>query len=49
MPKPVPFLWFNGRLEEAVTFYASVFPDSKVHHARALSRRIARRYRRARS
>ena len=32
MPKPTPFLWFNGRLEEAVTFYTSVFPDSKVHH-----------------
>jgi predicted 3-demethylubiquinone-9 3-methyltransferase (glyoxalase superfamily) len=30
MAKPTPFLWFNGRLEEAVTFYASVFPDSKV-------------------
>lgn len=31
MSKPTPFLWFNGRLEEAVAFYASVFPDSKVH------------------
>jgi predicted 3-demethylubiquinone-9 3-methyltransferase (glyoxalase superfamily) len=31
MSKPTPFLWFNGRVEEAVTFYTSVFPDSKVH------------------
>jgi predicted 3-demethylubiquinone-9 3-methyltransferase (glyoxalase superfamily) len=30
MSKPVPFLWFNGQVEEAVTFYSSVFPDSKV-------------------
>ena len=25
-----PFLWFDGRLEEAMQFYASVFPDSKL-------------------
>ena len=30
MSKPVPFLWFDGRVEEAVEFYTSVFPDSKV-------------------
>lgn len=26
----VPSLWFDGNLEEAITFYASVFPDAKV-------------------
>jgi len=31
MAKPTPFLWFDGRIEEAVEFYTSVFPDSKVH------------------
>lgn len=26
-----PNLWFNGNAEEAVEFYTSVFPDSKVN------------------
>lgn len=26
-----PFLWFDDNLEEAIDFYASVFPDAKVH------------------
>ncbi|MEO5913664.1 MAG: VOC family protein [Luteolibacter sp.] len=25
-----PFLWFDGRVEEAVTFYTSIFENSKV-------------------
>jgi predicted 3-demethylubiquinone-9 3-methyltransferase (glyoxalase superfamily) len=25
-----PFLWFDGRAEEAMTFYTAIFPDSKV-------------------
>ncbi len=25
-----PFLWFNGEVEEAVKFYVSLFPDSKI-------------------
>jgi predicted 3-demethylubiquinone-9 3-methyltransferase (glyoxalase superfamily) len=25
-----PFLWFNGQAEEAMNFYVSIFPDSKV-------------------
>jgi predicted 3-demethylubiquinone-9 3-methyltransferase (glyoxalase superfamily) len=25
-----PFLWFDGQAEEAMQFYTSVFPDSKV-------------------
>ncbi len=30
MQKITPFLWFNGRAEEAVNFYTSIFPDSKI-------------------
>lgn len=30
--KITPFLWFNGNLEEAVTFYLSIFKNSKVSH-----------------
>ena len=29
-PKISPFLWFDGRSEEAAEFYVSVFPNSKV-------------------
>ena len=28
--KITPFLWFDDRLEEAVKFYVSVFPNSKI-------------------
>lgn len=28
--KIVPFLWFDGQIEEAVTFYTSVFKDAQV-------------------
>jgi predicted 3-demethylubiquinone-9 3-methyltransferase (glyoxalase superfamily) len=34
MPKITPFLWFDGRVEEAVTFYTSVFKNAKVGHMR---------------
>jgi len=30
MQKIVPFLWFDGNAEEAVNFYVSIFPNSKV-------------------
>jgi predicted 3-demethylubiquinone-9 3-methyltransferase (glyoxalase superfamily) len=30
MPKITPSLWFDGRAEEAATFYASIFPDSRI-------------------
>lgn len=30
MQKITPFLWFNDNAEEAVNFYATVFPDSQV-------------------
>ena len=30
MPTPYPCLWFDGRAEEAATFYASLLPDSHV-------------------
>jgi predicted 3-demethylubiquinone-9 3-methyltransferase (glyoxalase superfamily) len=28
-----PFLWFNGNVEEAVRFYASVFPNTRIENA----------------
>lgn len=30
MPKITPFLWFDDQAEEAVDFYLSVFPSSRV-------------------
>ena len=30
MQKITPFLWFDDNAEEAVNFYASVFPDVKI-------------------
>lgn len=30
MPSITPFLWFDSRAEEAMTFYASIFPRSKI-------------------
>jgi predicted 3-demethylubiquinone-9 3-methyltransferase (glyoxalase superfamily) len=30
MQKITPFLWFDDNAEEAVNFYASIFPDSKI-------------------
>lgn len=30
MQKITPNLWFNGNAEEAINFYLSVFPDSKI-------------------
>lgn len=30
MQKITPFLWFDGKAEEAVTFYTSIFKNSKI-------------------
>ena len=30
MQKITPFLWFDGRAEEAANFYTSIFPNSKI-------------------
>lgn len=30
MPKITPFLWFDNQAEEAMNFYTSVFPNSKI-------------------
>lgn len=30
MPTITPFLWFNGHLEDAITFYTSIFDDALV-------------------
>jgi predicted 3-demethylubiquinone-9 3-methyltransferase (glyoxalase superfamily) len=32
MQKITPFLWFNNQAEEAVSFYASIFKNAKVHN-----------------
>ena len=37
MQKIVPFLWFDGRAEEAARFYVSVFKNSKVLSATPMS------------
>jgi predicted 3-demethylubiquinone-9 3-methyltransferase (glyoxalase superfamily) len=30
MPRITPFLWFDGKAEEAADFYVSVFPNSRI-------------------
>ena len=30
MPKITPFLWFDNQAEEAMSFYVSIFKNSKV-------------------
>jgi len=30
MPRITPFLWFGDQAEEAVDFYLSVFPNSRI-------------------
>ena len=30
MQKITPFLWFDGKAEEAMNFYVSIFKNSKV-------------------
>jgi predicted 3-demethylubiquinone-9 3-methyltransferase (glyoxalase superfamily) len=30
MTKPTPFLWFDSNAEEAMNFYVSLFPNSKI-------------------
>ena len=32
-----PFLWFDGNVEDAVRFYASVFPNTRIESASAMS------------
>jgi predicted 3-demethylubiquinone-9 3-methyltransferase (glyoxalase superfamily) len=35
-PKIIPFFWFPKEAEEAASFYASIFPNSRVNHVSAL-------------
>ena len=37
MHKITPFLWFDGRLEEAVAFYTGVFKNARVEYVNARS------------
>jgi predicted 3-demethylubiquinone-9 3-methyltransferase (glyoxalase superfamily) len=32
MQKITPFLWFDGKAEEAMNFYVSIFKNSKIGH-----------------
>ncbi|HMD99844.1 MAG TPA: VOC family protein [Terriglobia bacterium] len=32
MPRITPFLWFDGRAEEAANFYTSIFKNSKIRN-----------------
>ena len=34
MQKIIPFLWFDGRAEEAANFYVSIFKNSKIGKVR---------------
>jgi predicted 3-demethylubiquinone-9 3-methyltransferase (glyoxalase superfamily) len=36
MAKITPFIWYTKEAEEAATFYASIFPDSRVTRVTAL-------------
>ena len=37
MPTITPFLWFDGQAQEAMTFYTSIFNDSKVISSNPMS------------
>ena len=37
MDKITPFLWFDGKAEEAARFYVSVFPNSKITEVTPMS------------
>ncbi|MEO8622030.1 MAG: VOC family protein [bacterium] len=37
MNKVTPFLWFDGQIQEAATYYTSVFPNTKVLNASPMS------------
>ena len=37
MHKITPFLWFDGKLEEAVRFYTTVFSNSRVQNLNPMS------------
>ena len=43
MQKITPFLWFNGKAEEAVNFYVSIFRNSKVVESAAMETQAAAR------
>ena len=36
MQKVTPFLWFDGKAEEAAKFYAAIFKNSTVTHVSPL-------------
>jgi predicted 3-demethylubiquinone-9 3-methyltransferase (glyoxalase superfamily) len=38
MQKITPFLWFDGKAEEAMNFYTSIFKNSKIAEKQDLDR-----------
>ena len=42
MQKITPFLWFDGKAEEAMNFYISIFKNSKIVSVYAIWRSRAR-------
>ena len=40
MQKIVPFLWFDNQVEEALSFYTTVFKDAKVLHRTLVGDRL---------
>lgn len=42
MQKITPFLWFAGQAEEAVKFYTSIFPDSRIGRILRYSEEVAK-------
>jgi predicted 3-demethylubiquinone-9 3-methyltransferase (glyoxalase superfamily) len=37
MTKIVPFLWFDGKAQEAANFYVAIFKNSRIMHANPMS------------
>jgi predicted 3-demethylubiquinone-9 3-methyltransferase (glyoxalase superfamily) len=37
MQRIAPFLWFDGKAEEAANFYVSLLPDSRIEKSRRQS------------
>jgi predicted 3-demethylubiquinone-9 3-methyltransferase (glyoxalase superfamily) len=42
MQKITPFLWFDGQAEDAVTFYTSIFKESKIGRILRYSEEVAK-------
>ncbi len=43
MQKVTPFLWFDGKAEEAANFYVSIFKNAKIGSSAAMAKDRPRR------